>query len=572
MKSAALVTASIVDTEGTLYPAVIKLLVGQSEEITREARKYILAHGIRKFFAEQSRWPKDFIEIEAYVQKANPLIALALLTKDAQIRFEPEPDGGLKVRSYSPQPGGTFKTGTYYIIQKPEKIAAATLDQAIPTAVGKPQTPTPPIPAIAGNKSSEAGFTKIFNGRDFTGWDGDKRFWSVREGVITAEVPSSGPSPVNTCLIWKGGDVADFELRLSYKITAGNSGVQYRSKIRDATTLQVSGYQCEMSTGNAESKNAGLYEEGGHRKALANPGGEYLANPTEKVEWTLNGARNVTESLGPLPTYHSGDWNELVIIAQGNRLMHRLNGTVAIDMIDNDASANALSGALALQFHSGAPQKVQFKDLRIKQLKSASSGPATPPSNAPDKAQSLFNGSTLEGWAVQGDPSFKVEDGCIKAFGYKSNLIFVGKGAVPEWKDLDLSMKVKTKSKSNSGVWIHCQNTPWAPGPMALEIQIYNDADGAQMMTGSVWPIVPITKQFVPNDQWFDLRVTVSGMTITIFIDGKKVNEWTQPPGWIPPTNSPKARLGSGTIGLQAHSGETWFKDVQIKTDIAARP
>ncbi len=76
---------------------------------------------MRRFFAEQGRWPNDFIEAEAYIRKSNPLLTLAPLTKDVQIRFEPEPDGSIKVRTYAPQPGGTFKTGHYYVLQKPLK-------------------------------------------------------------------------------------------------------------------------------------------------------------------------------------------------------------------------------------------------------------------------------------------------------------------------------------------------------------------------------------------------------------------------------------------------------------------
>jgi hypothetical protein len=117
----AISTACKIDTQGTLYNDILPLLVGQPERVTYAARKYVLANGIRQFYRENSRWPTDFVEIEAYVRKSNPLITLAPLIKNFQIRFEPEADGGLKVRTYAPQPDGSFKTGTFYIIQKPQK-------------------------------------------------------------------------------------------------------------------------------------------------------------------------------------------------------------------------------------------------------------------------------------------------------------------------------------------------------------------------------------------------------------------------------------------------------------------
>jgi hypothetical protein len=117
----AVTTACKLDTGGTLYNDILPMLVGQPDRVVYAARKYLLANGIRRFYEANSRWPTDFVEIEAYVRKSNPLITLAPLIKNFQIRFEPEADGGLKVRTYTPQSDGSFKTGKFYIIQKPER-------------------------------------------------------------------------------------------------------------------------------------------------------------------------------------------------------------------------------------------------------------------------------------------------------------------------------------------------------------------------------------------------------------------------------------------------------------------
>src|SRR4051812_25085812 len=86
---------------------------------------------------------------------------------------------------------------------------------------------------------TEPGFKPLFNGKDLSGWEGLSQFWSVQEGAITGRTTKDNPAKGNTFLIWKGGDVSDFELRLSYKLSAdggrgfANSGVQYRSKVAD---------------------------------------------------------------------------------------------------------------------------------------------------------------------------------------------------------------------------------------------------------------------------------------------------------------------------------------------------
>ena len=70
------------------------------------------------------------------------------------------------------------------------------------------------------------GFTSLFNGKNLDGWDGNPKFWSVRDGAITGQTTKENPTKGNTFIIWRNGKVDDFELRLQYKIINGNSGIQ----------------------------------------------------------------------------------------------------------------------------------------------------------------------------------------------------------------------------------------------------------------------------------------------------------------------------------------------------------
>ncbi len=165
---------------------------------------------------------------------------------------------------------------------------------------------------------------------------------------------------------------------------------------------------------------------------------------------------------------------------------------------------------------------------------------------------------------VGGDPaSFTVEDGCIKAAGPKGNLIYTGTGAPVAWTDFDLSMKVKTENSGNSGVWVHCPPQASADSAVSLEVQIYNKP-GDPEQTGSIFKVASLDKPMARDGQWFDLRVIVRGQTITVHVDGAKVNEWTQPAGWTPPSDVSRAKLGRGSIGLQGYGGQTWIKDVRV--------
>lgn len=188
------------------------------------------------------------------------------------------------------------------------------------------------------------------------------------------------------------------------------------------------------------------------------------------------------------------------------------------------------------------------------------------PALATKNAKKLFNGTNTEGWRYQGpQEAFVVEDGCIKVAGPRGNLMFMGNRDVsPIMKDFDLSMKVKTEGKANSGVFIHCRrNNDGSSFVNGLELQIANENQDPQK-TGSVWGVQPVNKLIVHDGEWFDYRITVRGMTVTTFINGKEVNEWTQPADWNGAPGKPEAKLGEGTIGLQSNGGTVWFKSIEI--------
>src|SRR5262245_5447849 len=93
--------------------------------------------------------------------------------------------------------------------------------------------------------------TALFNGKDLTGWEGDMRLWSFKDGIVRGETTKENVAKGNTFLLWRGGTLADFELRLSFRIKGGNSGVQYRSKHKpfketDENKWVVAGYQAEV--------------------------------------------------------------------------------------------------------------------------------------------------------------------------------------------------------------------------------------------------------------------------------------------------------------------------------------
>jgi hypothetical protein len=213
-------------------------------------------------------------------------------------------------------------------------------------------------------------YEQLFNGKDLSGWDGDPRLWSVREGVIHGETTAGNPAMGNTFLIWQGGRLKDFELRLSFRCTnTNNSGIQYRSRhITDGEPKNpwvVRGYQHEIRNENKLPSVSGfIYDEGGKRGRICLVG--------EKATWDAESGKKVD----PAPLIDAAefeklmrldDWNDVVIIARGDNIQHYLNGRLILDF--TDAPELALrEGILAVQLHAGKPMWAEYRNIRLKPL------------------------------------------------------------------------------------------------------------------------------------------------------------------------------------------------------------
>lgn len=207
---------------------------------------------------------------------------------------------------------------------------------------------------------AEEGYQDLFNGKDLTGWDGNPELWSVQDGVITGIVKDK--LKVNQFLVWTGGKVDDFELKLDIRMEGdSNSGIQYRSQRRpEIGDWVVSGYQADFHP--APKYTAMLYDERG-RGILAERG--------QKVVISKEGKKEVTPLEGTFDKVDLSQWHELAITCVGTHLIHKLDGVTVVDVEDAQDPDHDLEGVIAIQVHVGPPMKVQVRNIRLKALKIA---------------------------------------------------------------------------------------------------------------------------------------------------------------------------------------------------------
>jgi len=195
----------------------------------------------------------------------------------------------------------------------------------------------------------------LFNGKDLSGWSGNPDFWKVENGVIVGETTSQKKTSGNTFLIWEGGNIGDFELSLKARVIGNNnSGIQYRSKVLNAKTWSVGGYQMDMHP--APNYLGMMYEERG-RGIIAQRGQSVVIDSKGKRISKGDPEKEKSDDLSK--------WNEFKISAVGNKLTHMVNGKVTVSLEDNETGKKSNTGVIALQLHAGGPMKLEVKDISL---------------------------------------------------------------------------------------------------------------------------------------------------------------------------------------------------------------
>jgi hypothetical protein len=214
--------------------------------------------------------------------------------------------------------------------------AAALVAALILVAAGSVQGEEPPKPValvLVPPRVGESETIELFNGKNLDGWEGHEQLWSVRDGVIVAR--NTEPVAVSTYLLTKR-KFTDFRLTCTVKLV-----------------------ESEMHSGIAFwGRNA---PEHGDRYTYA---GHLVMFPSGWGMYDLFGRNGLPVDGAPARQVgKQHDWNDLEILAQGNRVRVVVNGTQVVDWADPEPK-RVLEGPIGLQLHSNkVPQEIHFKNL-----------------------------------------------------------------------------------------------------------------------------------------------------------------------------------------------------------------
>lgn len=160
--------------------------------------------------------------------------------------------------------------------------------------------------------------------------------WTFDEDGVTVRA-TSPPGTVNDGLVLSAKTYDNFAARISFKRESGNSGLYFRAVEVDKT-YWVRGFQAEIE---GDHRAGGLWEVEGRG---------WVFQPTEEANGKII-----------KPT----EWNDLSVVAVGDRLVTNLNGTQLVDMVDPDCLKQGKTG---IQLHGGGGVTYWFKHYDIKPL------------------------------------------------------------------------------------------------------------------------------------------------------------------------------------------------------------
>lgn len=177
----------------------------------------------------------------------------------------------------------------------------------------------------------------LFNGRDFTGWEGHiDPYWSVQDGVIVARNEKENAPKVSTYLL-TDKKYRNFRLVFESKLVESemHSGISLWGKKLDIDGEPFS-YQ-----------------------------GHLVMYPSGYGFWDLYRRNSIYQDKDQVARKagRQHEWNQMEILAIGDRIRHVINGKLVADWTDPQPELCG-TGPIGLQLHSNSvPQEVHFRGL-----------------------------------------------------------------------------------------------------------------------------------------------------------------------------------------------------------------
>ncbi len=219
--------------------------------------------------------------------------------------------------------------------------------------------------AAMADEENEARFVSMFDGQTLNGWSvtpkSAAKAWTAEGGSIVGDGDKG-----QSYLVYENHDIANFELKLSYRFKdEGNSGISIRARKDETKKRHFQSYHADLGHVGIGRQVLGAWDFHTPNRV------EHECRRGDKLVIDVNDRPTLTKIAGAVTRgdIHRGDWNQVHVIAKDNHFQFFINGKLSSEFTEHlEKHRRLTSGMILLQLHD-AGMIVYFKDLRIKILR-----------------------------------------------------------------------------------------------------------------------------------------------------------------------------------------------------------
>ncbi len=405
-----------------------------------------------------------------------------------------------------------------------------------------------------------AGAISLFNGKDFTGWHGQKttdprsfealspdekakslalgaedlaKHWRVENG----EIINDGQGAYLT----SDKDYGDIELSIDFKIgPKGDSGVYLRGtpqiQIWDFTEPSYARMGADKGSGGLWNNTAGA------------PG----KDPLTRADRPIN------------------EWNTFRIIQVGERTTVYLNDKLVVDHARLENYWNRklplpAKGPIQLQTHD---HEIHWRNITVREIPADLANRILAEHGAAG-FRPIFNGQNLADWAGPVE-NYEVTNGILRCKPHRGGTIYSN----AELTDFMARVEFKLPPGGNNGLAIRYPGHGDTAYVGMCELQILDDGArqygrlDPRQAHGSAYGMVPAHKGYLrPVGQWNFEEVTVKGSKIKVELNGTVIldTDLSQVKEFMANSSHPGKDRSAGYFGLAGHSDPVEFHSLSVK-------
>jgi hypothetical protein len=262
--------------------------------------------------------------------------------------------------------------------------------------------------------------------------------------------------------------------------------------------------------------------------------------------------------------FDASTWNTVDIEASRTLLTVSINGT-RVAITNDDQFGN---GKIALMVPTATGAAVQYRNMKVQELITVQVVEELLEnkyrSDDTREWQSLFDGTSLNGWNPVGDGSWEVQEGVIHGYSGEEGGFLVSKSV---FRNFYLKTQFKIIKEDNSGIFIRKSPDSLAVTITdAIECNIYDhNGPSHAYSTGSVATHARAWYGMVDYQDWNEMEIFAEDDHIVMFVNGRKSSEVYLPERFNKAGNI-CLQGGIKVFAEDQGPSDIYFKEVSVKS------